>query len=235
MKFAKLAAIGLGLAVVTSISFGQAPTKGEADLKTLEQKFAYGIGLDIGRKMKQQGLEIDPNVLARGIRDGLADKAALTDAQIQEAVQTFRTQMMDKMSKAATEEGDKNIKAGQAFLAANKAKSGVITLPSGVQYKVLKAGNGASPKLSDTVKANYTGTLIDGTRFDSSEDRGGPAKFEVGGVIKGWTEVLQKMKVGDKWQVFIPSNMAYGERPPGPPIKPNSTLIFDIELVEIIK
>ncbi len=233
MKFVKLASIGLALAVAPSVGFGQGtPTKGDADLKTTEQKAAYGIGLDIGRKMKQQGLDIDPAILARGLRDGLTDKAALTEAQIQEALQAYRTTMMAKMAKVAAEAGDKNTKAGQAYLAANKTKPGVVTLPSGVQYKVLKAGKGASPKLTDTVTANYRGTLIDGTQFDASEP-GNPTKFPVGGVIKGWTEVLQKMKVGDKWEVVIPSEMAYGERGSPPGIAPNSTLIFDIELVGV--
>ncbi len=230
MTFVKLATIGLALAIVPSVGLGQGtPPKGETDLKTTEQKAAYGIGLDIGRKMKQQGLEIDVEIFTKGIRDGLADKAALTDAQIQEAMQILRTQMMAKMSKDAAEEGDKNLKAGQAFLAANKTKPGVTTLPSGVQYKVLKSGNGASPKLTSTVKANYRGTLIDGTQFDASEN--GPIEFTVGGVIKGWTEVLQKMKVGDKWEVVIPSEMAYDARGSAPRIKPNSTLVFEIELV----
>ncbi len=235
MRIATFAALGFALAVAPSAGFAQGTPKTKADLKTDEQKFAYGIGLDLGRKSKQQGLPIDASILAQGVMDGLADKAMLTDAEIQAAVQTVRTQMMAKMNKMQSEEGDKTIKDGDAYLAANKAKPGVITLPSGVQYKVLKVGKGATPKLSDTVKAIYTGTLVDGTKFDATADHGGIPfdEFEVGGVIPGWTEVLQKMKVGDKWQIVLPPKMAYGPRGAGEKIKPNSTLLFDIELVGI--
>lgn len=234
MRYAKLAWIGIGLVVGPTIAAGQATPKGEPELKTMEQKVAYAIGLNIGKGMKKQGIEVSPEILAMGIRDAIADKPAMTDAQMQEVMTAFQQQMMAKANAGTAAEAEKNLKAGQAFLAGNKTKPGITTLPSGVQYKVLKAGTGKSPKLTDTVVANYKGTLIDGTKFDSSDDHGGPAEFPVGGVIKGWTEILQKMKVGDKYQVFIPAELAYGATPrPGGPIKPNDALIFDIELVNV--
>jgi len=241
MKYATLALFGIGLAIGPVAARGQAPTKGEAELKTLEQKASYTIGLNIGKSMKEQGVDLDPDIIARGLRDGLGGRSAMTDQQIMEAMQAFQQKMLAKQGAgpggAATAanpaEADKNQKEGQAFLAANKSKPGVQVLPSGLQYKVLKAGTGKTPVLSDTVVANYRGTLIDGTEFDSSAKTGGPVEFPVGGVIKGWTEILQKMKVGDKYQVFIPSELAYGARQIGRTITPNSTLIFDIELVDV--
>jgi FKBP-type peptidyl-prolyl cis-trans isomerase FklB len=235
MKYATLALMGIGLAIGSSIAVGQAPApKGEPELKTVEQKFAYAIGLSMGRNMKAQGFELDAEILAKGLKDAFADKPALTDQQILEVQQAFQKIMMAKEA-AAQGDPDKNLKAGQAFLAANKAKPGVTTLPSGVQFKVLKSGaaGGKTPKLSDSVVANYKGTLIDGTEFDSSYKRGEPAEFPVGGVIKGWTEILQKMKVGDKWEVYIPSELAYGATPRPGKIKPNDALIFEIELIDV--
>ena len=244
MKYATLATIGLGLAVASTAVQAQAPTpKGEPDLKTTEQKIAYTLGITIGRDMKKSGVDIDPSSFAQGLRDAMADKTALSDAQMGEVMQLFRQQMMAKQKQlmdaqqggggANSPEAEKNLKAGEAFLAENKSKPGVMTLPSGVQYKVLKQGTGATPKLSDNVVANYRGTLIDGTEFDSSYKRGEPSSFPVSGVIKGWTEILQKMKVGDKYQVFIPAELAYGAAQRGPIIAPNSALVFEIELVDV--
>ena len=242
MKYATLATIGLGLVVASTTAQAQAPTpKGEPELKTMEQKVAYSIGLNFAKNLKSSGVDFDPEVLARGIRDGMADKSLLTDAQMAEVMQQFKQQMMAKQQEMMAKqqggagggaEAEKNLKAGQAFLAENKTKPGVTTLPSGVQYKVLKQGTGKSPTLADNVVAHYKGTLIDGSPFDSSYDRGEPAEFPVTGVIQGWTEILQKMKVGDKFQVFIPSNMAYGPRGQRQ-IGPNSTLVFEIELLGV--
>jgi FKBP-type peptidyl-prolyl cis-trans isomerase FklB len=242
MKYATLALLGIGLAIGSAIAQGQAPTakaepKAEPELKTVEQKAAYAYGNQLGRSMKQQGVTLDPDILAKGIKDGLAEKSIFTDQQLQEIDLAFRKVLMESESKrmaaAAGPAGEKNLKDGQAFLAANKSKPGVKTLASGVQYKVLKSGTGKTPKLTDGVKANYRGTLIDGTEFDSSYKTGKPVPFGVSEVIKGWTEVLQLMKEGDKWQVFIPADMAYGPRQMGPIIKPFSTLIFEMELVEV--
>jgi FKBP-type peptidyl-prolyl cis-trans isomerase FklB len=238
MKYATLALLGIGLAIGTSLAQGQAPAaKGEPELKTVEQKFAYAYGISFGRSMKQQGVALDPDLLAKGIKDGLADKSIFTDQQLVEIQQAFQKTMMEAEAKKQAAAGplnEKNLKDGQAFLDANKSKPGVKTTASGLQYKVLKAGTGKSPKLTDSVEANYRGTLIDGTEFDSSAKSGGPITFGVTEVIKGWTEVLQLMKEGDKWLVYIPSELAYGPRARGAVIKANSALIFEMELVKVV-
>ena len=167
------------------------------------------------------------------LADALAGKTALTDAELRETLNTFRKEMMTKMEAKQKTDGEKNVKDGEAFLAANAKKEGVKTLPSGLQYKVIKSGAGKSPKATDTVKVHYHGTLIDGTVFDSSVERKEPATFPVNGVIPGWIEGLQLMKEGDKWQLFIPAKLAYGERGAGQDIGPNSALIFEVELLEV--
>jgi FKBP-type peptidyl-prolyl cis-trans isomerase len=235
MKYATLALMGIGMAIVASIAEGQAPAKAEPELKTVEQKFAYSIGLDMGKRIKEAELTLDPDFIAKGIKDAFDDKSMLDERQLREVAKAFNEMMTAKKVAAAKAKPDKNTKEGQAFLAENKTKPGVVTLPSGLQYKILKSGpaTGKSPKLTDTVFANYKGTLIDGTEFDSSYKRGKPTDFPVNGVIAGWTEILQLMKVGDKWQVFIPSELAYKDQQRGPIIGPNSTLIFEMELVDI--
>ena len=177
---------------------------------------------------------INPDALAAAMKDIFAGaKPQLTDEEVQQVMQDFQKKMMAKQM-AAREEGlAKNKGEGEKFLAENKKKEGVKTTASGLQYKVIKDGTGKTPKATDTVKTHYRGTLINGTEFDSSYKRGEPAEFPVNGVIKGWTEALQLMKEGAKWQLFIPSNLAYGERGAGQAIGPNATLIFDIELLDI--
>ena len=209
----------------------------KVELKEPKQKISYAIGMDIGSNLKRQEIDVDPKILAAGIADALTGKLQLTDAEAKQVINEFRTQMMAKMESKQKEAGDKNVKAGEDFLAANAKKEGVKTTASGLQYKVLKAGDGKgkTPKPTDTVKVHYHGTLIDGTVFDSSVDRGQPATFPVNGVIAGWTEVLQLMKEGDKWQVYIPSKLAYGERGAGGQIGPNSALIFEVELLSVEK
>ena len=234
MKYATLALIGAGLVLSSTMAGGQTPTKGEGDLKDIKSKAAYGFGVNIGRKMKEMDADIDFDILARGVKEGYAGKVALTDEQLMEAMQAFQQQLMTRAAEAAKSVGEKNAKEGAAFLAANKTKPGVKTTASGLQYKVLQSGTGKMPKATDTVLTHYKGTLIDGTEFDSSYKSGEKAEFPVNGVIAGWTEALQLMKVGDKWQLFIPSNLAYGANPrPGGPIGPNATLLFDIELFEV--
>jgi FKBP-type peptidyl-prolyl cis-trans isomerase FklB len=203
-------------------------------LKTQKDKISYAIGMNIGQSMKKDSLDLDPAIVSRGLNDALTGaKPLMTEDEAKTVMTEFRSEMMKKQQAAAQQAGDSNKQAGQQFLAANKTKEGVVTLPSGLQYKVLKEGTGPKPTASDTVVTNYRGTLIDGTEFDSSYKRGEPATFPVGQVIKGWTEALQLMPVGSKWQLFIPSDLAYGERSPGGEIGPNSTLIFDIELLSI--
>ena len=204
-------------------------------LKTQKDKVSYSIGMDIGTTLKKQELDVDPAILARGIRDSMSgQKPLMTDQEMRDTIAAFQKEMMAKQQEQTKQMGEKNKKQGEAFLAENKKKEGVKTLPSGLQYKVIKAGKGKKPKATDTVTTHYRGTLIDGTEFDSSISRGKPASFPVNGVIPGWTEALQLMEEGAKWQLFIPSNLAYGERgTPGGPIGPNATLIFDIELISV--
>ena len=203
-------------------------------LSTQKEKISYGIGVNIGKSLQNDNLDVDVDILARGIRDVFSGgKLQLTDEEHRAAMTAAQREVMEKQKEAATKAGEKNKKEGEAFLAGNKKKEGVVTLPSGLQYKVLKAGDGKSPAATDKVETNYRGTLIDGTEFDSSYKRGKTAVFPVTGVIPGWTEALQKMKVGDKWQLFVPPELAYGERGAGRDIGPNATLIFEVELVSI--
>lgn len=201
---------------------------GKGVLKTQKDKASYAIGLDIGRNVKRSGVDVSPEMIAKGIADALAGKPLLTE----EEIRAVMTAMQKEMQAKAEAAGAKNAKDGKAFLESNKEKKGVKTLASGLQYRVIKSGAGKSPKATDTVKTNYKGTLIDGTQFDASQE---PVEFKVGGVIPGWTEALKLMKVGDKWQLFIPSELAYGPRGSGPDIGPNAVLIFDIELLEIVE
>jgi FKBP-type peptidyl-prolyl cis-trans isomerase len=203
-------------------------------LKTQEDKFSYAIGMKMGANFKKQSVPVDANILARGVKDALAGGTTLlTDEEAQAAIMEVQKQMQAKQQEKLKEAGDANKKEGEAFLAANKGKEGVVTLPSGLQYKILKEGAGPKPTASDSVVCNYRGTLINGAEFDSSYKRGQPATFPVSGVIKGWTEALQLMAVGSKWQLFIPSELAYGERGAGADIGPSSTLIFEVELLSI--
>lgn len=243
-KILSLGLVGAGL-ILASASAQDPKTEPNAAessqvLKDLKAKVSYSIGLSLGQNLKRQEIDLDPAVIAQGIRDGLADaKPALTKEQIDACMAEFekeiagkRAAMAEKQDAESRAAGDKNAKEGAAFLAANKDKPGVKTLDSGLQYKVLTEGKGASPKLTDTVVAHYKGKLLDGTEFDSSYKRGEPSSFPVNGVIAGWTEALQLMKVGSKWELFIPSKLAYGERG-RPSIPPNSVLIFEVELVGI--
>ena len=203
-------------------------------LKTQKDKISYALGMSLGSKLHQQSVEVDPAIVLRGLKDALAGgKLLLTD---QEAAAAF-TQLNADVTKRGEEKmklaAEPNRKEGQEFLTANKAKEGVIALPSGLQYKVLTEGTGPKPTAADSVSCNYRGTLLNGKEFDSSYKRGQPAAFPVSGVIKGWTEALQLMPVGSKWQLFIPAELAYGDRNAGPDIAPGSTLIFEVELLSI--
>ena len=208
----------------------------KVELKTMQDSISYGIGMDIAKNLKGQMIEVNPDVIAQALKDMNADgKPMLTDAQAQSVMMEFQNDMMAKHSAKMKESAEKNIKDGQAFLAENKKKDGVITLPSGLQYKVLTAGSGKRPTAKDNVSVNYRGSLIDGTEFDGSEKHGGPAVFPVAGVIKGLSEALQLMQVGSKWQIVIPSEIGYGAQSVGTQITPNSVLVFEIELLAIQK
>jgi FKBP-type peptidyl-prolyl cis-trans isomerase len=206
-------------------------------LKTDKQKQSYAIGQSMAKNLQRGGLtteDVDTTLIARGIRDALSNaKPAMTEDEQHAALTALSTNARTKMEAKKTVMGAENKKAGDAFLAANKAKDGVVTLPSGLQYKIITAGTGPKPAATDTVVCNYRGTSIDGKEFDASAKHGGPASFPVNGVIKGWTEALQLMPVGSKWQLFIPSDLAYGAQGAGPDIGPNATLVFDVELVSI--
>ncbi len=205
-------------------------------LKTQKEKESYALGLKVGSDLKRQGVSeaVDPAIAARGFKDAMAgSKPALTEDEESAALMQLQTEVMGKRQAKAQQEGAAARKEGYAFLAANKAKEGVVTLPSGLEYKILTEGTGPKPTQNDTVTCNYRGTLLNGTEFDSSYKRGHPETFPVSGVIKGWTEALQLMPVGSKWQLFIPADMAYGDRGAGGDIGPGETLIFEVELLSI--
>ena len=205
-------------------------------LKTQQDKASYAIGLNIGRSMRKDSVDVEPSILLRGLKDGLADsKPLLTDDEAKAAMTTLQADLRAKHEAKVELEATNNKKQGDDFLAENKTKDGVVTLPSGLQYKVLVEGTGPKPTAADTVICNYKGTLLDNTEFDSSYKRGKPATFPVSGIIKGWTEALLLMPVGSKWQLFIPPDLAYGQRggPAGGPIGPNTTLVFEVELMSI--
>src|SRR3984893_14697966 len=216
---------------------GKAPaakSQSPATLDTPKDKLSYAIGLNVGRSLQKDSIAIDPDIVAQGVRDALSGGTTLlTDDEAKAAIVALQADLRKKQEETMKAAGEVNKKQGDAFLAANKEKQGVVTLPSGLQYKIVTPGTGPKPAATDTVVCNYRGTLIDGTEFDSSYKRGQPATFPVGQVIPGWTEALQLMPVGSKWQLFIPPDLAYGERSPSPVIGVNSTLIFDIELLSI--
>ena len=206
-------------------------------LKTEKQKESYALGMNVGKSLKKDGVDIDPKIVARGIADILAGgKTVLTDEEARAALVALqngvRQRQQAEMDAKLAVAGAANKQEGDAFLAANKSQQGVVTLPDGLQYKILKEGDGPKPNAEDSVVCNYKGTLLNNTEFDSSYKRGQPATFPVSGVIKGWTEVLQMMPVGSKWQIFVPPDLAYGARGNGG-IGPSATLIFEIELLSI--
>jgi FKBP-type peptidyl-prolyl cis-trans isomerase len=215
----------------------QTPASGSpssSGLSTQKEKLSYAIGMNIGKNLHRDGVDIDMNLLSQGLKDGLSGgQTQMTDQEAQAAVVELQNGLRKKQEEKMQQSGEANKKEGDAFLAANKTKPGVVTLPSGLQYKILTTGTGPKPTATDSVVCNYRGTLIDGTEFDSSYKRGQPATFPVNGVIKGWTEALQLMPVGSKWQLFVPPDLAYGARGAGNEIGPNSTLIFEVELQSI--
>jgi FKBP-type peptidyl-prolyl cis-trans isomerase FklB len=222
------------VALAATLTTGAWAAEEALTLKTDKDRASYAIGVDIGKSFKTQGLEINEPALLQGIKDSLGGKKLLcTDEEAQAALTALQKELRAKREGSMKEAAEKNKKEGEAFLVENKKKEGVKTFPSGLQYKILKAGEGKTPKASDTVKTHYKGTLLDGTEFDSSYKRNEPAVFPVNGVIAGWTEALQSMPVGSKWQLYVPSNLAYGEGGAGGVIGPNATLVFEVELISI--
>jgi FKBP-type peptidyl-prolyl cis-trans isomerase FklB len=203
-------------------------------INTQKDKVSYGMGVSVARNFKQQGIEIDADLVVKGLRDELSGaKLLMTEEDLTNTMREFQAELRQKQARARKLAAEENKKAGTVFLAENKKKEGVVTLPSGLQYKILKKGTGKKPKETDTVEVHYRGTLIKGTEFDSSLRTGQPTTLQLTGVIPGWKEALKRMPVGSKWQLFIPPQLAYGERGSGSDIGPNSTLIFEVELLTI--
>ncbi len=226
------------IAVLGLVFFAGLAVAEEKKEMSEKEKLSYSIGYTQGSSMagffKAQSVEVDTDTIIGSFKAGLSGaKPVLTEQDMHQTLSEFQKKIAAKQAEGMKETAEKNKKAGEAFLAENKKKEGVITLPDGLQYKVLKEGTGKTPKATDRVKVNYRGTLIDGREFDSSYKRGEPAVFQVNAVIAGWAEALQLMKVGSKWEVFIPSSLAYGGKSAGPMIGPDSTLIFEIELLAI--
>lgn len=231
MKMKLVASAVLGLTLSTVVVAADA-----SSLATDKDKLSYSIGADLGKNFKTQGIDINPEALAKGMQDGIAgSQLILTEQQMKDVLNKFQKDLMAKRSSEFNKKSDENKTKGEAFLKENKGKEGVVVLPSGLQYKVVDAGTGAKPGKDDTVTVEYTGRLVDGTVFDSTEKTGKPATFQVSQVIPGWTEVLQLMPAGSTWEVFIPSGLAYGPRSVGGPIGPNETLIFKIHLLSVKK
>lgn len=222
-------------AILTGVITTASLPAADANLfKSDKEKLGYAVGVNLGTTWKRQEIDLDFDQLLRGLKDATSGEPLLNETEVREVLNKFQQEMMARQQEKRRVEGEKNKNEGEAFLAANKTKPGVQTLPNGLQYKVLTEGEGEIPKPEDTVTVKYRGTLIDGSEFDSSEKApNGTATFRVNGVIKGWTEALTRMKTGAKWQLFIPSDLAYGERGSGARIGPNSTLLFDVELVSI--
>ena len=225
------------IAVVAFALLGcQATGDKKVKLETQKDKLSYSIGLNVGHNLGRDSIAINPDAFIRGVLDAGLDSAArlMTDAQVQETIMAYQAEQRTKLEEGAKVAGDKNKKEGEAFLALNKKQPGVVTLPSGLQYKVLVEGKGKMPKLSSTVTTQYSGKLLDGTEFDSSYKRGEAATFPCSGVIKGWTEALQLMKEGSKWELYVPPDLAYGPAGTGGgAIPPNATLIFQVELISV--
>jgi FKBP-type peptidyl-prolyl cis-trans isomerase FklB len=224
------------LAAIVSIGllFGVCQAADKLELKDQKDKESYSLGYQFGQSLKMQGIDLNLDVYISALRDALGEKEPQMSAEeMRSTVMGLRQRLAVAQQKALKEKGDKNLAEGKAFLAENGKKEGVKTLPSGLEYKVLSEGTGKTPKKTDTVTVHYRGTFLDGTEFDSSVARGKPATFRVDGVIPGWTEALQLMKEGAKWQLFIPPELAYGERGMPPRIPPQSTLIFEVELISV--
>ena len=226
----RLAMALCGVAALAGASFAaDAP-----ELKTDKEKISYSIGMDIGGNLKRESVEVDPDILAKGLKDSYGGgETILTEDQAAQALADFQKALMAKQAETVKVLSEKNKADGEKFLAENAKKEGVKVLPSGLQYKEITPGTGKSPKTDDIVTTHYKGTLIDGTEFDSSYKSGQPATFPVSGVIPGWTEALQLMKEGSKWQLFVAPNLAYGEKGAGRVIGPNATLLFEVELISV--
>ena len=232
--YLRLFAVMFMLAYLFGCSPEEANSAPELKLDTQKNRISYTIGVNIGQDFKSQKMDVDPDALLMGLKDTLSGKELqLTEEEMVQEIQNFQQEMQAKMAAEMEVKAAENKASGEAFLAENAKQEGVVVTESGLQYKIIEPGQGDSPGPADVATVHYRGTLIDGTQFDSSYDRGQPASFPVGGVIPGWTEALQLMKPGAKWQLSIPAELAYGERGAGQDIGPNSTLLFDVELISV--
>jgi FKBP-type peptidyl-prolyl cis-trans isomerase len=219
---------------VLGLAYGSCLAAEAVELKTENDKINYSVGYRLGSDFQRQGVEMQSTIVQKGIDDAVGGgEALMTEEEMRTVMMNMANRLKAEQMEKQKQQGAENLKAGEAFLAENAGKDGVKTTDSGLQYRVITAGEGKSPQKSDKVTVNYRGTLIDGTEFDSSYSRGQPASFGVGQVIPGWTEALQLMKEGDKWEIVIPSKLGYGERGAGAKIPPNSTLVFEVELISV--
>jgi FKBP-type peptidyl-prolyl cis-trans isomerase FklB len=227
-------AIAVALLVVLLAGCKGTP-ESKSTLDNEKDKISYALGLNIGKRMKADSLEIAPAMFVRGLQDAMDDssKKLLTDQEVKTVLVNLDQGLAMKRMVLSSAQADKNKKEGEAFLEENKKRPGVVTLPSGLQYEVIKEGSGKTPRANQTVTTKYRGTLVNGTEFDSSELHGGTSTFQVNQVIPGWIEALQRMKVGSKWKLFVPAQLAYGDKSAGPTIGPNSALIFELELIDV--
>ena len=232
--YLRLFAVMIMLTSLAGCTPEEATSASELKLDTPKNRISYTIGVNIGQDFKSQNMDVDPDLLLMGLKDTLSGKELqLTEEEMVQEIQNFQQEMQAKMAAEMEVKAAENKASGEAFLAENAKQEGVVVTESGLQYKIIEPGQGDSPGPADVATVHYRGTLIDGTQFDSSYDRGQPASFPVGGVIPGWTEALQLMKPGAKWQLVIPAELAYGERGAGQDIGPNSTLLFDVELISV--
>jgi FKBP-type peptidyl-prolyl cis-trans isomerase FklB len=230
MKIKVITALVLSSALSSAIAADAIPLTTDID------KLSYSIGTDLGKNLKKQDISINPAALAKGIEDGInGGTLLLTDQQMKDVLTTFQKNLMAKRSALFDKKAQENKAPGEAFLAQNKGKPGVVTLPSGLQYKIITAGTGDKPGKEDTVEVEYTGRLINGEVFDTTEKAGKPISFKLSQVIPGWTEALQLMPAGSTWELYIPAQLAYGTRNVGGPIGPNETLVFNVHLISIKK
>lgn len=233
MKIKRVAAAAMSMAMSTAFALTEAPA---VTLNSDMDKLSYSIGADLGKNFKKQSIDVNPLAMAKGMQDGMSGtKLLLTEEQMKDALTKFQKDMMAKRNTEFNKKADENKAKGETFLNQNKTKTGVTTLPSGLQYKIIDNGTGAKPTKDDTVTVEYTGTLVDGTVFDSTKTSGKPASFKVSQVIPGWTEALQLMPSGSTWEIYVPSSLAYGSRSVGAPIGPNETLVFKIHLLSVKK
>lgn len=220
----------LSVALLSSVCYADE----KLDLKDQKDKESYSLGYQFGQNLKSQGVEINLDIYTSGIRDALGGKDSLmSQEEIRATIEELQKRVMAARQKELKEKAEKNLSESKAFLEENRKKEGIKTLPSGLQYKILVEGSGKTPKVTDTVTVHYRGTLINGSEFDSSYKKGQPSTFQVKSVIRGWSEALQLMKGGSRWQLFIPPELAYGESAGGGQISPNSTLIFEVELISV--